>query len=1074
MPASANAMLVSLKNVIRFKVWLVDLIIVSDRLSSDSRLKTIMRIRSLTLVILLVLQIVVCAQQLDLSKIENLNIRNVGPANMSGRITTIGVEVRNPKIMYVGAASGGVWKSENGGTAWSPIFDDQRTQNIGALAIDQSNPSVLWVGTGEGNPRNSMNLGMGVFKSIDGGKTWQHMGLEATKTIHRIIVDPRDGNTVYVGALGDPFTANSDRGLYKTTDGGATWKKILYSNDQSGIADLVMDPENPNKLFAALYQHKRTPFYFTSGGQGSGLYVTHDGGENWKQLGEAEGLPAGDLGRIGLAIAQSNPDRMYAKVEAETNALYRSDDGGQRWKMINDNPRFTNNRPFYFQELAVDTKDPNRLYNIYQPLSVSYDGGVSFDPVPMIPADETKGIHADFHAFWVNPEDPQHFIIGGDGGIGITNDHGKSWYFPETIPVAQFYHINVDNDMPYNVYGGMQDNGNWSGPGYTWKSGGIRTLYWQYLVGGDGFYVAADKENSRFGYGTSQNGNLYRYDKLTGYYVSIKPPSPNIDTRLRFNWNAGFAKDPHDEKGLYYGSQFLHVTKDKGATWNIISPDLTTNNPEHQKPDYGGLTLDVSGAEMYNSILSIAPSAVDKNVIWVGTDDGQIQLTKDGGKTWSNLTRQVEGMPKESWIAQIKASHYRAGSAWMVVNNYRKGDYKPYLFKTDDFGKHWKLMAGEQKVKGYALSVIQDPVEPNLVFLGTENGLWVSIDKGENWQQFGNGFPSVSTMDMTIQERESALIVGTFGRAIWVLDDLLSLREIAGQRLQPLVTALPMNDAVQVKGLFINPPGNIWSGFNTTFEGENKVFQKTKIPFYLASLKNAEEQVTAKIYDKAGNQIKTLKTSGLVEGLNYLIWDLDEDSAFGDTGRKGISVLPRTYKVTLTYGGQSDESTVNVIPDPRFDLDPSIDEVLYQFRKEVEQEMAKIMGLFNGLDEKVSTVADIQDHLKDLKSNDAELKKALAQMMESIAELRAKGQTPRPSRQVGAWQSFQVSPFSKLMEARAVAAAQITELSDQNRNLLSEASELISTFSKQVESFNNSEWKAFKDLINNSDLGWFK
>ncbi len=353
---------------------------------------------------------------------------------------------------------------------------------------------MVWVGTGEGNPRNSMNLGQGIFKSLDAGKTWQHLGLTETKTIHRILIDPNDPNTVYAGAMGDPFTPNEHRGLYKTTDGGKTWRKILYTNTASGVADLVMDPENPNKLFAAMYEHRRTPYYISSGGKGSGLFVSYDQGETWTQLTEKNGLPAGDLGRIGIAIAPSDPNRVYAKVEATKNLLYRSDDGGANWYVVNDNPRFTNNRPFYFQDLAVDTKDPNRLYNIYQPLSVSYDGGKTFDPEPMIPADETKGIHADFHAFWINPNDPKHFIIGGDGGLGITQDHGKSWYFPETIPVAQFYHVNADEEVPFNVYGGMQDNGNWSGPAYTWKRGGIRTLYWQYLVGGDGFYISPDKD----------------------------------------------------------------------------------------------------------------------------------------------------------------------------------------------------------------------------------------------------------------------------------------------------------------------------------------------------------------------------------------------------------------------------------------------------------------------------------------------------------------------------------------------------------------------------------------------------
>jgi len=498
-----------------------------------------------------------------LDHFKNLKIRSIGPANMSGRITTIDVVHTDQNTMYVGAASGGVWKSENGGTHWQPIFDENPTQNIGAIAIQQDQPNVLWVGTGEGNPRNSMNLGMGIFKSIDAGKTWKPMGLEATKTIHRILVHPKDGNTVFVGTMGDTFSPTEERGLYRTKDGGKSWDKILFNNNTSGVADMVMDPGNPNKLLVALYDHKRTPFSFVSGGAGSGLYMTLDGGDSWQQLTSEYGLPQGELGRIGLAIAPSDPDRIYAKVEATKNALYRSDDGGYSWKMINDNPKFTNNRPFYFQELAVSSDDPNLLYNIYQPLSVSYDGGLSFNPTPQIPADETKGIHADFHAFWMSPDDADFYIIGGDGGIGITRDRGESWYFPETIPVAQFYQINVDEEMPYNVYGGMQDNGNWYGPGYVWRRGGIRTLYWQYLVGGDGFYISPDSEDERFGYGTSQNGNLYRYDKIGGYYSTIKPPTPEGFPRLRFHWNAAFAQDPHDAKAVYYGSQFVHQSKDK-------------------------------------------------------------------------------------------------------------------------------------------------------------------------------------------------------------------------------------------------------------------------------------------------------------------------------------------------------------------------------------------------------------------------------------------------------------------------------------------------------------------------------
>ncbi|WKN33286.1 hypothetical protein PZB74_08030 [Porifericola rhodea] len=1022
------------------------------------------------------------AQHYNPHYFKNLNIRNVGPANMSGRITAIDVATNNVKTIYLGAASGGVWKSENGGTAWTSIFDDQPTVNIGAIAIQPDNSEVVWVGTGEGNPRNSMNLGQGIFKSLDAGKSWQFMGLEKTKTIHRIIVDPTDGNTIYVGAMGDPFTPNEHRGVYKSTDGGKSWKKILYTNDQSGVADMVMDPHNPNKIFVAMYEHRRTPYSFTSGGPGSGLFLSLDGGENWQKLDESNGLPSGELGRIGIAIARSNTNRIYAKVEAKKNALYRSNDGGQQWEMINDNPRFTNNRPFYFQDLAVDPYDEDRLYNIYQPLSVSYDGGLSFDPTPMIPADETKGIHADFHAFWVDPDDPSFFIIGGDGGIGITHDKGKSWYFPETIPVAQFYQINVDNDMPYNVYGGMQDNGNWSGPAYVWKRGGIRTLYWQYLVGGDGFYISPDSANSRFGYGTAQNGDLFRYDKLTGYYQSIKPQHPELKTRLRFNWNAGFARDPWNQNAAYYGSQFVHKTTDKGANWKIISPDLSNNNPEQQKQDYGGLTIDASGAEFYNSILTIAPSPLDSNVIWVGTDDGNIQLTRDGGQNWQSLSANVKGMPEEAWVARIKASTYDAATAWMVVNQYRKGDYAPYLFRTQNYGKSWERMVDENDVKGYALAVIQDPVEPNLVFLGTENGLWISMDEGESWQQFTNGFPSVSTMDLAIQQRESALIVGTFGRAIWVLDDLLSLREAASGRLNSKkFSALPINDAVQVKGLFIAPPGNIWTGFHTTFEGENRPFQQTLIPFYINEKQiDADDVVFAEVLNAKGERIQKLHTDKLEPGLNYLRWKLDEEAAvlpgaYVSEESRGIPVLPGSYRIVLQYGEQKDTTEVEVIPDPRFDYQAEVDAAHYQILKRLNQSTIQLSTALQKLAQSETTVERIRGQLLEIGyAENHQLLQQSEKVKQNLITLNEQAKGKRPNKQLGAWQSFETTAYSSVSDAQYALKGRLHKPSLQDQALVAQAEKLVQSLQQQVDQFYAQEWKAFREAIENAQITWFE
>ncbi len=1020
----------------------------------------------------------ISGQSVDLDLFRNLKIRNVGPANMSGRITAIDVVESNPKIMYVGAASGGVWKSENGGTRWTSIFDDNPTVNIGAIAIQQRNPSVIWVGTGEGNPRNSMNLGMGIFKSLDAGKSWQQLGLQKTKTIHRIIVHPDHPNTVYVGAMGDPFTPGPNRGLYRTQDGGKQWERILFTNEESGIADLVMDPENPNKMFAALYEHRRTPFSFRSGGEGSGLFMTLDGGETWKQLGVKNGLPAGQLGRIGLTIAPSNPNRVYAKIEATVNAIYRSDDGGFNWVEINNDPKFANNRPFYFQDLAVDSRDENRLYNIYQPLSVSYDGGVTFDPTPQIPADETKGIHADFHAFWMSPDDPDFYIIGGDGGIGITRDKGESWFFPESIPVGQFYQVNVDEDVPYNVYGGLQDNGNWYGPGYVWRRGGIRTLYWQYLVGGDGFYISPDPEDSRFGYGTSQNGNLYRYDKIGGYYASIKPPQPDDLPRLRFNWNAAFARHPHDDNTVYYGSQYVHKTTDEGSTWEIISPDLTNNNPDQQKRDYGGLTLDASGAEFYNSILTIAPSPINPNVLWVGTDDGNVQVSQDGGTTWKNVNEGIKEMPENSWVARIHASDYSAGTAWATVNNYRQGDYKPYLFKTENFGKSWKSMADKKGIEGYSLSFIQDPVEPNLVFLGTENGLWVSFDKGENWQKVKNGFPSVSTMDLKIQRSESALVIGTFGRSIWILDDLKSLRVAAANELDQPLTVLPVNNQVQVKGLFINAPGNIWTGFHTTFEGQNRPFQRVDIPFFLTNTDSDSKPIMHIVNEKNETIQKVISEDFPVKGLNYLRWNLDEKidrlpGSWITEESRGIPVLPGNYKAVINYGLYNDSTSITVLPDPRFDIDQAIDQALYDAQSRLQAIRVELIQSLNELVRKSEKLDEFKVLLeKNLEKYDS-LTTKTQEIIERIQYLRDDALGKKPEKQVGAWQSFQITSASKIREAEKKFISGHSLPSSQELQLLDDAEKLVTKFQQSVLDFEKEHWNPFKKQASQINFEWF-
>ncbi len=553
----------------------------------------------------------------------------------------------------------------------------------------------MWAGTGEGNPRNSVSLGEGIYKSLDGGKTWKCMGLKKTRNIHRIIIDPNNPDIVYAGAIGNPYAEHAERGVYKPMDGGENWKLILHTNDTSGVGDMVMDPVNPNKLLVAMYQHRRTPWSLKSGGEGSGLYITYDAGKTFKKLGKEDGLPDSAYGRIGLTICKSDPNRIFALIEAKKNGLYKSDDGGMKWELVNSDPAVVTTRAFYFQDIRVDPDNENRLYNINQTITVSEDAGKTFKTV--IPY---SGIHPDHHAFWINPINPNLIFDGNDGGLATSHDRGRTWQFDEKIPVGQFYHINVDNSLPYNVMGGLQDNGSWVGPAYVWVNSGLRNAYWNEVGGGDGFDVMPDPENADWVYSMSQGGELGRYNIATGEFWDIRPPDPSVKLRHRFNWNAAIAQDPFDKNTIYYGSQFLNKSTNKGASWEMISPDLTTNDSvKTDQSRNGGLSIDITGAENYCTILAIEPSPKQNGVIWVGTDDGNVQLTKDGGKSWTSFRGKIPGMPVGCWIPQIRASHYNAGEVFVVCNDYRRGDFSPYIFRSTDFGKTWTRVVDEQKSK---------------------------------------------------------------------------------------------------------------------------------------------------------------------------------------------------------------------------------------------------------------------------------------------------------------------------------------------------------------------------------------
>jgi photosystem II stability/assembly factor-like uncharacterized protein len=930
----------------------------------------------------------VYSQKLEIKKLEGMKARSIGPAAMSGRITALAVQATNPDIIYAGSASGGLWKSQSGGISWDPIFDKEPTQSIGSISIFQKNPDIVWVGTGEGNPRNSVSSGSGVFRTLDAGKTWNYMGLNQTRNIHRIIADPENPDIIYVGATGYPWGDTPDRGVYKSTDGGKTWNKILFINETTGVGDLVMDPVNPNKIFAGMWDHRRWPWFFRSGGPGSGLYMTIDGGNNWKKLGKEEGLPDGELGRIGLAISRSQPNIVYAIIESKQNGLYRSEDGGYKWHKVAD--KSVASRPFYFAEIYVDPQNENRVYNLTTFVTVSEDGGKSF--TNLLPGNEKADIHVDHHAWYVNPYDHNFLIDGNDGGMAISRDRGRNWQYMENLPLGQYYHINVDNDTPYNIYGGMQDNGSWKGPAYVWRIGGIRNAYWQEVGWGDGFDVIPDPDNSQFGYFMSQQGYVERFDAVTGNNKFIRPVHPD-GIALRFNWNAAIAIDPFDNKTIYFGSQFIHKSQDKGNSWSIISPDLTTNNPEKQKQNKsGGLTYDVTGAENHTTILCISPSPLKEDVIWAGTDDGNVQLTTDGGKSWTSLSSHIKGMPEGSWVPQIKPSTYHVEEAYVVVNNYRRNDWNPYIFHTRDFGKTWESILNDNQVSGYALSFIQDPFEPRLMFAGTEFGLFVSIDEGKSWSKWENGYPSVSTMDLAIQSRESDLIMGTFGRSAYVLDDLRPLRELASKGTAILDLGLhiyPAPDAWLAK--YQQPPGPHDSG-DAIFLGENRP-GGAEISFSVKDT-SGSGKVKIEVINSSGKIIRSFHIANLKPGLNRIHWGLDRKGARypgaskprkNDEEPAGPQVIPGTYKVRLSYKSYSDSTNVIVHMDPRIQI--NTENLVVR-----EKILNEIMGY-------AETAADLFDQISDAQQS---IEMILNQTAEdtSLAEIKKASNTMKDSLKV--------------------------------------------------------------------------
>lgn len=1060
------------------------------------------------------------AQQLNMNLLKGMHPRNIGPAGMSGRITAIDVVTNNPQIIYAGSASGGLWKSESGGINWQPVFDSVSVLSIGAIAIDQRNPDVIWVGTGEGNPRNSVTGGYGLYRSLDAGKTWQSMGLEKTRNIQRIIVDKNNSNIVYVGAIGSSWGEHPERGVFKTTDGGKTWKKILYVNEKTGLADLVVDAHNPNKLIAAMWEHRRKPWTFNSGGPGSGIYLTVDGGEHWQKLTDKDGIPKGDLGRVGLAISPSNPNRVYALIEAKKNGFYRSDDGGYTWKKMNDKLNEIGNRPFYYSDIAVDPINENRVYSVYTYINVSEDGGKSFHQ--WAASYVLRGIHPDHHAFWIHPTDPNFIIEGNDGGLNITRDRGQNWRFAENIPVAQFYHINVDNQIPYHVYGGLQDNGSWAGPGYVFKSGGIRNSYWQEVMFGDGFDVVPDPENPTRGYGMSQEGFVGHYDLKTGHTELIRPTHPDPEVHVRFNWNSAIAMDPFDHSTLYFGSQFVHKSTNKGNSWEIISPDLTTNDPEKQKQyESGGLTMDATGAENYTTILAIEPSSLQKGLLWVGTDDGQLHITRNGGESWTDLTNNIlsAGMPNGAWIPQIRASRFKPGEAYVVVNNYRNFDFKPYLFRTRDFGQTWQELLTKPESFGYSLSLAQDLVEPRLLFLGTEHGLYVSIDEGASWTKWTNDYPSVSTMDLTIQPREQDLVIGTFGRAVWILDDIRPLRALAKEGASILKSPIKVYPAPDAYLASNQQAAGTRFAANAIYIGENRkrgamisysVYRKTesKSKEETSSIKGNKKKKSKKsmadeastkelvkdkkakndtiyvsIYNNKNQLIRSLTEKYEKNGLHRLYWYMNEKGVrrpsrkeprkgAGEPG--GVTVLPGTYKIVMKFDDNIDSTTVKVHYDPRLDVPLAVLKAQYNFFKKLQGDTEVAANAMTQLRDSKKIIESITKQLKDRQGKTYDsLKKISKSAKESIKKL-----TDALLGAESKKQGIVSDPNTHIMQyyrgARMYMGSSLQMPGPTEDRLFKQGHDKLLPWLEKVNTFYQKEWPMFEEQVKATDLSPFK
>lgn len=913
------------------------------------------------------------------STVNNLTWRCIGPANMGGRIDDFAVAESDPYIIYSATASGGLWKTTNNGVTWEPVFDDQPTSTIGDVTVAPSNPEIVWVGTGEANNRQSSSWGNGVYKSYDGGKTWQHMGLDDTQTIGRLIIDPFDPNIVTVAVGGHLWGPNVQRGVFKTTDGGQTWTKTLFVDENTGCTDLAMDPSNNKILYAAMYQRRRRGWGFMGGGTGSGLYKSIDGGDTWTKL--TKGLPEGNTGRIGIDIYRKDPNIVYAIVEHKEGGVFRSEDKGESWiRMSNTNPR-----PMYYSQIRVDPNNDLRIWVLGARMYTSYDGGKTFK------TDVVSRVHGDHHALWINPANSNHMVLGSDGGIYFSYDKGITWDFICILPLGQFYEVGFDFQTPYNIYGGLQDNGSWGGPSSTKYRIGITNADWFRVGGGDGFYTQVDPEDHNILYVESQNGNLRRMNLYTDETKSIRPEPEDEKERYRFNWNTPVLISPHDSKTIYYGGNKLFKSTDRGDTWTA-SIDLTTQQDRDKIPLMGIMpdTATLSrndGISTYGNIITISESPVKQGILWVGTDDGNVQLSEDGGDTWTNLIEKIPGVPEYTYVSRIVASNFNEARAYVTLDGHRNDDLKPYVYVTENSGKKWRSISSNLPHGSTANVIREHHRNPDLLFVGTERGAYFTIDRGKTWSQFKGNLPMVPVDDITIHPRENDLIFGTHGRSIYVLDDVTPLEELHETVLQ------------SESHLFTIRPAERFQAYNHKGSTGHKMFIAPNpgfgaiITYNLNFKPDKKDTVLVTILDKEGKKIRELKGTKKL-GFNRIHWDLRyEPPVIEERERfvpRGPFVVPGEYTVELKAKGNNLTNTVQVEIDSRIQISRA--DLIAQ--RDAALALNKLYARGHKANKRVQDllkqIADLKKHLKKVKNLETSIAADIDSLESQLKDIQLK------------------------------------------------------------------------------------